>query len=251
MSHRLDGRVVVWFSCGAASACAAWLGVHKYPEAEVVYCDLRKDEHPDNQRFLEDVQRWISRTVTIISSKKFRDVDDVFEHERYMSGHAGAACTRAMKAVPRRDYQRANDLHIFGLCAEEGKRIVKFEKNNPDLEIEWILRDAGWTHARCLSEIAQAGIEIPVMYKQGFPHNNCIGCVKSQSPTYWNRVRKFYPGVFEKRAMRSREIGCKLIKIGNVRSYLDELPVDLEGEFPEPDIECGVVCVGGAREDRN
>jgi hypothetical protein len=42
-------RIVVWFSCGAASACAAKLAVDKYghENTHVVYCNTLITEHPD------------------------------------------------------------------------------------------------------------------------------------------------------------------------------------------------------------
>jgi PP-loop superfamily ATP-utilizing enzyme len=40
-------RVLVWFSCGAASAVAAKLAVEKYgDQCEVLYCDTLAYEHP-------------------------------------------------------------------------------------------------------------------------------------------------------------------------------------------------------------
>jgi 3'-phosphoadenosine 5'-phosphosulfate sulfotransferase (PAPS reductase)/FAD synthetase len=238
-----DGRVVVWFSCGAASAVAAKLAVQKYPDAHVVYCDLLTSEHPDNLRFLRDVENWIGKPVQIIHSSKYATIEDVFEGERYMSGIAGAPCTREMKKVPRMEYQLPNDLHIFGLCADEEGRIAKFEKNNPDLEFEWILRDQCYTHAHCMHTIKGAGIELPVMYALGFRNNNCIGCVKATSAHYWGRVRAHFPEIFERRANQSREIGCRLARYQGVRIFLDELPTVILDKGQEEDIECGVICV--------
>jgi hypothetical protein len=58
----VERRRLVWFSCGAASAVAAKLAVEKYEDAcEVVYCDTMATEHPDNQRFFNDVERWIGQ----------------------------------------------------------------------------------------------------------------------------------------------------------------------------------------------
>ena len=73
-------RIVVWFSCGAASACAAKLAVDKYghENTHVVYCNTLVSEHPDNTRFLDDVQKWIQHSVEIISSEKYASVDEVF-----------------------------------------------------------------------------------------------------------------------------------------------------------------------------
>lgn len=67
-----EQRIVVWFSCGAASAMAAKLAVEKYGErCIVVYCDTSKSEHPDNLRFLADVERWIGKPVLRIRSEKY------------------------------------------------------------------------------------------------------------------------------------------------------------------------------------
>jgi len=45
-------RVIVWFSCGAASAVAARLAVQKYElRSQIVYCDTLDSEDPDNARF--------------------------------------------------------------------------------------------------------------------------------------------------------------------------------------------------------
>jgi hypothetical protein len=64
----------------------------------VIYHDLHESEHPDNQRFLADVERWIGCTVLRTRHHKFGgDVNKVFEHERYLVGRHGAPCTRALK----------------------------------------------------------------------------------------------------------------------------------------------------------
>lgn len=239
-----DGRVVVWFSCGAASAVAAKLAVDKHTNVQVCYCDTLASEHPDNTRFMEEVSQWLEHPISILKSTKFTSVDEVFAKTRYMSGTAGAPCTREMKKVPRLAFQLPNDLHIFGLTVDEGRRITLFEKNNPDLEMEWNLRDAGISKKDCFEILSKAGISLPVMYSLGFKNNNCIGCVKATSPTYWNRVREHFPEVFDKRAKQSRAIGCKLVQIyQHKRIFLDELPVDYVGGAPEQDVECGVICV--------
>lgn len=56
-------RIVVWFSCGAASAVAAKLTLNKYKDSEVVIaCAVIPSEHPDNERFLKDCERWFKQT---------------------------------------------------------------------------------------------------------------------------------------------------------------------------------------------
>ena len=233
-------RTVVWFSCGAASACAAKLAP---PWAHVVYCDTLASEHPDNVRFLRDVEDWIGQKVQVIKSKHFSSVDDVFERTRYMSGIKGARCTVEMKKIPRFAFQQPDDTHIFGLTADEEPRIRKFEANNPDITLQWILRENGLTKEGCYAMLRDAGIKLPLMYGLGFKNNNCIGCVKATSAKYWENVRRHFPEIYDRRARQSREIGVRLARYKGNRIFLDELPVVVEDKTPEGDIECGPVCL--------
>ncbi len=237
----MSGRRVVWFSCGAASAVAAKLAVDTYgPGCDVVYCDTMSTEHPDNARFFDDVVRWIGRPILRLRSDRFTDIDDVFERRRYMSGPSGAICTTELKKMVREKWQRIDDIHVFGYTADEQKRADNFEERNPALAVEWLLIDRGVTKDACLSILRDAGIELPAMYALGFDHNNCIGCVKATSPGYWNRTRRLFPEVFERRAAQSRAIGSRLVRIKDVRHFLDELPADADA--PDGDIDCGPMC---------
>jgi len=239
-------RVVVWFSCGAASAVAGKLAIEKYSSENVhlAYCDVLSSEHPDNTRFMRDVEEWLGKKVEIISSSKYTSIDDVFEKTRYMSGIAGARCTVELKKVPRFDYQDADDIHIFGMTVDEQHRIDRIENNNPELKLDWILRDAGYSKEMCFEELRKAGIELPVMYKLGFHNNNCIGCVKAQSIPYWKNVRRHFPDVFERRAKQSRELGVKLVRINGDRAFIDEIPEEKDWLFEviEENISCGPEC---------
>lgn len=241
----MDGRVLVWFSCGAPSACAAKLAVQKHRggaiEVQVINCDTLIEEHPDNARFLRDVERWIGVPVTQLRSDKYPDVDAVNVGTRYMSGPDGARCTLELKKKPREAYQFPEDLHIWGYAADEAKRIREFEFNNPELRNEWILRDNGLTEADCREMIVKAGIELPAMYALGYEHNNCIGCLKATSPKYWNQIRKDFPAKFALRAIRSRELGVRLVRHKGVRIFLDELPTSAT-EVVKEDLSCGPAC---------
>lgn len=238
-----DGRVVVWFSCGAASAVAAKLAVEKYSYVEIVYCNTLASEHPDNMRFLKDIEKWIGQSITIISSKVYNTIEDVFDKRKYMSGIAGAPCTVEMKKIPRFDFQRPCDLHIFGLTSDEYGRIQTFKKNNPELDFDWILQERNIYKDKCFKILKDAGIWLPVMYALGFKNNNCIGCVKATSAVYWQRVRKHFPEIYKRRAEQSRRIGARLVRFHGERMFLDELPIEESDLTPEQDIECGVICI--------
>ena len=133
------GRKLVWFSCGAASAVAAKLANEKYPDCEVLYCDTFAYEHPDNKRFFHDVEEWIGKKIKILRSEKYKDIYHVFLATGWLVGPKGARCTLELKKNVRKRYQREGDLHIFGLTLDEEDRIARFERDNSDIETEFIL----------------------------------------------------------------------------------------------------------------
>lgn len=233
----------MWFSCGAASAVAAKLAVDKYgDDCEVVYCDTMSTEHEDNARFFADVGAWLGRDITRIKSSKYDSVDEVFADTRYMAGIYGARCTAEMKKLPRYEYQRPDDVHVFGFTHDESDRIERFEVNNPELFTEWVLRDKGITKEDCYAILEDAGIALPALYALGYKNNNCLGCVKATSARYWNMVRRDFPTVFERRARQSRELGVRLTRYKGERIFLDELPEDYMPAEPLEDISCGPDC---------
>lgn len=240
----MSNRVLAWFSCGAASAVAAYIAKQKYGDScHVIYCDTMATEHPDNARFFAEVQRWLGAPIQRIASDTYNDVDEVFERTRYMAGVKGARCTAEMKKIPRKQFQRIDDIHVFGFTADESDRIDRFEANSPELHLDWVLRAEGITKEECYKILNRAGIELPVMYRLGYKNNNCIGCVKATSAKYWNMIRRDFPEVFDKRARQSRELGARLTRHEGRRIYLDELPPDyMPAEEELEDISCGPDC---------
>lgn len=249
----MSNRVLAWFSCGSASAYAAKLAVEKYGDrCEVLYCDTLAYEHPDNRRFLADVERWIGKPVTILRSEKYADIYDVFAKTRWLIGNKGARCTTELKKNVRKAYQTVDDLHIFGFTREEGKRIAKLHEENPEIETEFPLYASGISKADCHAAIYAAGIKQPAMYRMGYRNNNCVGCVKG-GMGYWNKIRRDFPEAFERMAKMERELNAAICKKEGVtngkrwrrRVFLDELKPTDGFYLTEPEIECGVLCTTG------
>tara|TARA_R100000501_G_C2584857_1_gene86844 strand:- start:15 stop:716 length:702 start_codon:yes stop_codon:yes gene_type:complete len=232
----------VWFSCGAASACAAKLAIQAYGESvSVVYCDLSQDEHPSNLRFRDDVSEWLGVPVTVIKSSKFDSVEEVWRARSYMAGIRGAPCTGEMKKIPRFAFQRWDDIHVFGMTAEEGKRIQRMNDTMPELSFDWLLFDAGLTKNDCFEWLLRDGLMLPEMYHLGYNNNNCIGCVKATSAGYWTKIRADFPDVFERRVQQSRSLGVRLARYKGKRLFLDELPAGLL-PYRGVSISCGPDC---------
>lgn len=255
-------RILCWFSCGAPSACASKLTIRDYGDTHdvrVVCCDTRPSENSDNYRFSSQVEKWLGQSIVYIRNDQFTTVDDVFEKHRYMSGVKGARCTVELKKKPRFAYQRPDDIHVFGLTADEGKRIKEFTQLNPELRLLWQLQKYSITKSMCNVLIAGAGIELPLMYRLGFDNNNCPGCVKAKSPWYWDMIRTHFPDVFLRRCRQSRELGVRLVECSNeVLSklhpsvtpkgkkrliFLDELPIGpFKKHRKKERISCGPEC---------
>ena len=231
-------RILAWFSCGDASAVAAKLSVEKYGErCEVLYCDTFAYEHPDNRRFLNDIQKWIGQEIKVLRSEEYSDIYDVFEKTRFLRSRYGARCTTELKKNVRKAYQKVDDIHIFGFTVDEKHRVERFHKENPELFAEFPLVEEGLSKADCHRRVRDAGIELPAMYRLGYHNNNCIGCVKG-GKGYWNKIRRDFPESFARMASMERKLNFALCGI-----FLDELPPDAGYYKDEPDIECGVLCV--------
>lgn len=240
-----EPRVIAWFSAGAASAVATKLALRKYGRRVVVARLVIDSEHPDNERFAQDCQRWFGAPIKELRSGKYRDHWQVMSERRFISGHAGALCTTELKKIPRLEFQRYDDIHVFGYTSDkrDAKRADRFREQNPDFRLETPLIDESLTKEDCIAIVANAGIAIPTMYRLGFTNNNCVGCAKATSPTYWNRIRKYFPEAFDRMARQQREINYTQVKLKGEPTFLDELPDEVI-EDEEPDIECGLFCHG-------
>lgn len=216
------GRLLGWFSCGAASAIAC-----KMTGAEPVYCETGA-EHSDNARFLEDCEKWFGRSVTRLRSEEYTDTWHVWSATRWLAGIEGARCTVELKVKPRLVFQRPDDIHVFGYTAdaEDVARATRLRDTYPELAIRTPLIDAGLKKEACLAMIERAGIKLPPMYAMGFRNNNCIPCVKATSPAYWALVRKRFPYEFDRMAKLSRELDVRLCRINDERRFIDEIPLN-------------------------
>lgn len=220
-------RIISWFSCGAASAIATKLTLSNYPEAIPVYCETGQ-EHEDSKRFMADCVRWLNNSITTIKSDEYQDTWDVWQKTRWLAGVDGACCTTELKIKPRLDFQRPDDIHVFGYTADRAdiKRATRLRENYPELTIWTPLIDKGITKYSALAMLENAGISIPVPYRLGFHNNNCKTCVKATSPDYWALVRKSYPEDFERMSKLSRDLDVRLTRIKDERIFIDEIPAN-------------------------
>ena len=248
MEPQPGDTIVVWFSCGAASAVAAKKTLDLYGGTATVRIvnNPVKEEHPDNRRFLADVERWLGQKIETAVNPEYPSASavEVWSRRKFMSGPLGAPCTLLLKKAARQHWERHNrhDWLVLGFTADEKTRADRFaltERAN----LLPVLIEANITKAKCFEIVRDAGLRLPAIYSLGFPNANCIGCVKATSPTYWNHVRDVFPEVFAERAEQSRALGAKLVRIRSARAFLDELPRNAKGRrLKLTGVECGIFC---------
>ena len=232
---------VVWLSAGVSSFIGGYLV--KDTVDEWIYIDV-KDQHPDSMRFIHDCEKAIGKKVTILRSEKYEDVEDVCRKLKFGNSPHGAACTGMLKKQVRKQWEsrfyaehgNMNLTYVWGFDRKERKRAENMIANFPEFDHEFPLID------KCISKedahglLMSLGIKRPAMYDLGFPNNNCIGCLK-QGAYFWNKTRKLYPEVFEKRAKLERDLGHSFMN----GVFLDELDPNA-GRANEIVPECSIFC---------
>lgn len=240
------GRVICWFSCGAASFIATQLALKLYSDTHsviIAYCDTGS-EHEDNKRFLLEAEEKFGQKIKILKSPHYKNVEDVIRKTRYINGRYGARCTLELKKKLRENFAKRGDLNIFGYTAEEQNRLAQFVRQAPYYPIFCPLLEAGISHAESKKMLLEQGIALPAMYSLGYNNNNCIGCVKG-GMGYWNKIRIDFPEVFDKMSKLEREIGNTVLtrkeKGNTVNIYLDELKPNM-GRHSTEVPSCGLLC---------
>lgn len=241
----MSQRIVCWFSCGAASAVATKLAIEENNKSEspkelIVASIYLVNEHPDSERFKSECAKWFGQPIVDLKNEKYgADVDNVIQKTRYMSGVRGARCTKELKKQVRLDWQKHDDIHVFGMTSEEENRIDNLQDSEPELELWAPLIDKGYTKPDCFKILNDAGIELHEMYKLGYHNANCIGCLKAAGAGYWNKIRADFPDVFERRAHQEKIINVALVKMSanKVKRLHPEVFEQMEVDGYEPKID--------------
>jgi len=229
----------------------------EFDDIEIIYADTNS-EHPDNMRFLRDCEtKLFGRKVTIVKSKKYNNIFEVFEARRFLASPHGAPCTSEMKKIPIQDYlgvRLYTEAQVMGFDSSEGERIKRYRANNEEVNLHCPLYEENISKAQAMQTLKNKGIDLPVMYHLGFSNANCIGCVKAESLEYWASVKKHFPDTFNWYAKFERVIGAKengkprgcainkrYIKGERHRVFLDEIPESTKADG-QLDFWCGYSC---------
>jgi len=238
MKHKIIG----WVSCGITSAIACKQAIMKYGKENIeLYYMVIDSAHPDNDRFLIDLEKWYDLPIKKIRSDLYKDQFDVIEKTGYVNGPQGARCTLELKKKVRwvLEEKIKYSAQIFGFefTPKEVNRALRFDEQYPVAKAIFPLIETYLSKPNCMEILRFANIEIPTMYKLGYPNNNCIACLKG-GMGYFNKIRVDFPEHFNKMAKAERKAGHSCIN----GVFLDELDPKRGRELKIIMPDCGNYC---------
>jgi len=230
--------VVSWFSAGISSAVATKIAIEKHRNIKIIYIHI-EDQHSDTLRFIKDCEIWFNQEIEILQSE-LKNVDNACRKSGFVNSPYGASCTRLLKKRVRKEYEmdiNKEFIYIWGFDYSEKNRADRIIETMNDNEHEFPLIDNLIDKQSAHGIIENANIKRPAMYDIGYPNNNCIGCIKG-GMGYWNKIRKDFPDVFNKRCKMERDIGRKIFK----EFHLDELKDNMGNNCKIIVPDCGLFC---------
>lgn len=193
-------RIVNW-SGGLCSFWAAKRVIEKYGIADVIllFADTLIED-ADLYRFNQQASAHLGLKITRVSLELSPWA--LFKREGMIGNNKYPICSIYLKREPLDEWHRRNawemDSVIYiGMDWTEKHRLDRMRSDKPDWQIEAPMIDEPiWDKCRMIAETEKLGIEIPRLYRLGFPHNNCGGrCVRA-GQSHFVHLLKVLPEAF-------------------------------------------------------
>lgn len=156
----------------------------------LLFADVGSDRSPhvgedeDTYRFVNDAAANIGAELVTVSDG--RDIWQVFKDDRFLGNSRLANCSKFLKQKPCRDWLEANHdpaetIVYVGIDWSESHRLPAIEAGWAPYPVHAPLTEPPYIdRTDMLAALETAGIEVPRLYRAGFPHNNCGGfCVRA------------------------------------------------------------------------
>lgn len=207
---------ICWFSGGVTSAVACHIAIQNFgvENCHVIMIDTR-NEHEDNDRFLQDCEKWFGLQIETISAFTeggvYNSIQDVWRRHKSLNVAHGAVCSSELKRAVREKWQKQNEFssQVFGFDFDpkEFRRAMGLKFNHPKAKAIFPLLMFGLTKEDCFKILEENGILKPKMYDLGFNNNNCFQTMCIQGGIgYWKKVQKEFPEKFEAMAEMEHEL---------------------------------------------
>jgi len=214
-------------SGGKASAwCADW-ALKRFPKDEVIlYFNDTKWEHSDLYRFLDDLSNYFNHPIHYDSDG--RSPEGLFYDKNALANNRMPFCSRILKAERLQKFYKNGDTLIFGIGIDELPRAYRITgvyqtiaaKTGKWCKLEFPLIRENVTKLQIDDFLRNANIEVPLLYKLGFVHNNCSGgCVRA-GKKQWKLLYEVLPEVYADRERVEKQMREYLVK--DVSFFKDE-----------------------------
>jgi hypothetical protein len=141
-------------------------------------------EDEDAYRFIREAAADVGAELVTVSDG--RDIWQVFHDDRFLGNTRLANCSKFLKQKPCREWLEANrdpaDTTVYvGIDWTELQRLPAIEAGWAPYRVEAPMTEAPYLdRADMIAACERAGIDVPRLYRAGFPHNNCGGfCVRA------------------------------------------------------------------------
>lgn len=188
-------------SGGAASAVAHNRAIERYGKENVLpwFADTLYEDS-DLYRFLSDLESFWDQEI--VRSAVGKTPLEVSEDRHMIFNQRIAPCSDVLKITPFTNFVKEYPKPVtilLGLDWSEQHR-MKAPKENyekiPGVKVDYPLMWKPYNFD-VFQTVRSWGIEIPRLYKMGFPHNNCGGRCFRQGISEWLRLRVHFPERFE------------------------------------------------------
>jgi hypothetical protein len=193
---------LVMFSGGVGSWAAARRVVEEFgsDDLHLIFADtLIEDE--DLYRFLDEAAANLGGTFHRVADG--RTPWEVFEDARFIGNSRVDPCSKILKRQLLRKwmterFEPAQSVIYLGIDWTEAHRLDNAKRYWGDWAVRAPLCEAPYLDKyEILEALENEGIEVPRLYKMGFPHNNCGGmCVKAGEAQFLLLLRTM-PGRFK------------------------------------------------------
>lgn len=183
---------VVMFSGGLGSWLTAQRVAAEYgtDNLTLLFADVGSDrsahvgEDEDTYRFIAEAAANVGGTLVTVADG--RDIWQVFRDDRFLGNTRLANCSKYLKQQPCRDWLEANcdpanTIIYVGIDWSETHRLPAIERGWAPYPVRAPMTEAPLLDRQQMQQAcADAGIELPRLYRAGFAHNNCGGfCVRA------------------------------------------------------------------------
>jgi 3'-phosphoadenosine 5'-phosphosulfate sulfotransferase (PAPS reductase)/FAD synthetase len=199
-------KSIITISGGLTSSYVAKIVLEKDNDSELVFTDTGW-EHQDLHRFLNDLERLFNKKITILRHEKYSNPEELFYGMGMLGSNRVPNCSRYLKVEVLQKYLKKvyqNECIVyFGIDYSEKHRAdrIKFQYDKLGIETRFPLVDSKdfFIKDKITSWLKENEIKIPIMYKQGYLHNNCSGgCVRAGKKS-WLHLLKTNPEIYLER----------------------------------------------------